>query len=184
MGCDCGSPPFRLLATVAAAVAAGKGALFATLSSFLLYDLAHQPERTHTGAGCTEGRWRWRCQIEGPCEAPTVGFLASYVFGLRAPPSSQLSAQGPCFLASHGAAARAHTIQPPGFVRDGCRMNAIQDVPLGVRPWQVKGGFFMVFTKDPSSNIGGKTRGAKKLRRGRGPRGTTCTETKKNEGSP
>jgi hypothetical protein len=92
--------------------------------------------------------------------------------------------RGPCFLASHGAAARAHTIQPPGFVRDGCRMNAIQDVPLGVRPWQVKGGFFMVFTKDPSSNIGGKTRGAKKLRRGRGPRGTTCTETKKNEGSP
>ena len=96
-GCDCGSPPFRLLATVAAAVAAGKGALFATLSSFLLYDLAHQPERTHTGAGCTEGRWRWRCQIEGPCEAPTVGFLASYVFGLRAPPSSQLSAQGSVF---------------------------------------------------------------------------------------
>ena len=97
VGCDCGSPPFRLLATVAAAVAAGKGALFATLSSFLLYDLAHQPERTHTGAGCTEGRWRWRCQIEGPCEAPTVGFLASYVFGLRAPPSSQLSAQGSVF---------------------------------------------------------------------------------------
>jgi hypothetical protein len=92
--------------------------------------------------------------------------------------------RGPCFLASHGAAARAHTLQAPGFVRDGCKLNAMQDVPLGVRPWQAKGGFFMLNIKDPTEQNPPKTRGAKSLRSGRGPRGTTCTETKKTEGSP